>query len=1538
MNLRRRGRSWRPTRRGPRSAAVFGAAALLAAAAHAQPGAESPGPAVDLAELAPLSAVPVLETPPVSAAAGPSPDRPGEPYRFAEPFAVDATPATAGLWEAADDGRTAVWRLRVVSEGAVSLNLGFTEYRMPPGGGLRLYAPGGADVVGPFGAEDNKPHGELWTPLIPGGELVIEATAPADRVGELELRLGSVNRGFRDFPVSRRAASVARDARNGGAFPARDISPSHSSCNIDVECSEGDPYRDQIRSVARMTLGGVSGCSGALVNNTAEDYKPYFLSALHCFEDGWDRTAVFYWNDERTDCGTGETSTDSEEGKPTQTQTGATERFRHSRSDTILLELDEKPDDEANVYYAGWSRRGSAPTSWALIHHPRGHHKSITLGDRAWRSGRHVTSFQYAGDFWGVDPVKGAIEGGSSGAPLFDQNKRVVGTQHGGSIHCDPDASDSWSGRLTSAWSSGRLSRWLDPGNTGVKVLDGLNGGRSPRVVGELDDVALRLTDTGYSVDAATAVRHPDLNDLVWAASSSDEDVATVSLDGTTATVTPVAAGSSTITVTATQAAPEAVATLTFDVTVGDNRSPDAVGTIASLSLAGAPASSSVDVAAAFSDVDGDALTYDAASSDTSVATLSVSASTVTVTAVASGASTITVGARDAGGSGTRARQSFKVTVANAPPSAVGTLPALTVRVIDRTRFISLPLDAFSDADDDDLRLSWSWSNRDIATVRFYSSQFHLTPLRVGSGTMRVSATDPSGASASHEFQVTVANSPPRLGGYSRLTLRLTDGAVTWRVWSEDPDGDALTHSASSSNPAVATATMAPGKWITLTPVSVGATTVNLRATDAHGASSTGSFPVRVRSGPPVAVGTLPDLTLRLGDGAESLDVSGAFSHPDGDPLEFLVSSSNSAVARATGTGSVVRVTPVRVGSATVTVEARDESGATAAQEFEARVRGRRGVTISTDALTVDEGSTATYTVVLDSEPAGTVTVTPSAPAGGNLSVAPAEVSFTAGDWESAKTVTVEAAADANTVSEPPVTIGHQVRGADYGSVTAAAVQVTIVEKDTSVLSVEGVSAPEGVGALTFEVRLSKAAVSDIAVDYATSDGSGASGARAGSDYTASSGTLTFPANSTVPRRIVVAVTDDEVDEEEEETFRLTLRNPRHASLAGGGSTLEVFGTIEDDDDPAVAASFGSADYAVAEGRTVTVSVRLDRDPERDLEIFLERRHLGGAEARDYSGVPRSVVFGPGVRSREFPVSATDDAFDDDGESVELSFVSLPPRVTGGGAATIAIEDNDAAPGGSPRTGAGGGPGGGSDDDEDRGDRDGDGGSGGGDSGGGSGGPPRASFTQDARCGADGLCRAKTERPVTFTDTSTGSVASRAWDFGDGGTARGPRPDHAWSEPGFYRVTLKVRGGAMGATESTRTRTFLVEPIDPAGTCEVDAETSCLRDARYSLEAEWWNPEGDGGAAELVHAGTNDSGLFRFFDPDNWELLIKVLDGCAANGHVWVFGASTTDLGYAIRVTDTVTGELREYRNEPGRPAQAITDARAFRESCGPRR
>ena len=209
--------------------------------------------------------------------------------------------------------------------------------------------------------------------------------------------------------------------------------------------------------------------------------------------------------------------------------------------------------------------------------------------------------------------------------------------------------------------------------------------------------------------------------------------------------------------------------------------------------------------------------------------------------------------------------------------------------------------------------------------------------------------------------------------------------------------------------------------------------------------------------------------------------------------------------------------------------------------------------------------------------------------------------------------------------------------------------------------------------------------------------------------------------------------------------------------------------------------------------------------------------------------------------------------------------------------------------------------------------------------------PPEARFELNAECGTDGLCIAFTGTPVRFRDTSTGTVAQRAWDFGDGAASSAAAPLHQWSEPGFYRVVLAVSGA--GERSSTY-RDVLVRASEPAGSCEPDAETLCLLDGRFAVRAEYWTDGAEPASAKVVHAGTNESGMFWFLDEDNWEILIKVLDGCSINEHVWVYGASATTLGYRIRVTDTVTDAVREYVNEDGRRADAVADSKGFAGAC----
>ena len=200
------------------------------------------------------------------------------------------------------------------------------------------------------------------------------------------------------------------------------------------------------------------------------------------------------------------------------------------------------------------------------------------------------------------------------------------------------------------------------------------------------------------------------------------------------------------------------------------------------------------------------------------------------------------------------------------------------------------------------------------------------------------------------------------------------------------------------------------------------------------------------------------------------------------------------------------------------------------------------------------------------------------------------------------------------------------------------------------------------------------------------------------------------------------------------------------------------------------------------------------------------------------------------------------------------------------------------------------------------------------------GGSGRSTGSMQAPTGYDGIYRNWNR------DLDGDGAADDPWDFGTTAEYPALKADvdgdgrSTWPEFGDQRG----RGGDPDPPPG--------EP--PAGNCVPDPETFCFQNSRFAVEMDWWTSDGKSGPGKAAPDGANDSGMFWFFDPNNREVLIKVLNGCAVNDHVWVYGASATDLGYSIRVTDTMTGVVSEYRKEDGRAADAITDSRAFPDVC----
>jgi hypothetical protein len=115
-----------------------------------------------------------------------------------------------------------------------------------------------------------------------------------------------------------------------------------------------------------------------------------------------------------------------------------------------------------------------------------------------------------------------------------------------------------------------------------------------------------------------------------------------------------------------------------------------------------------------------------------------------------------------------------------------------------------------------------------------------------------------------------------------------------------------------------------------------------------------------------------------------------------------------------------------------------------------------------------------------------------------------------------------------------------------------------------------------------------------------------------------------------------------------------------------------------------------------------------------------------------------------------------------------------------------------------------------------------------------------------------------------------------------------------------------------------------------APACVPDDTTLCLRDGRFRVEVDWQTANGATGRGHPVPADSPDAGMFWFFRSSNWELLVKVLDGCPVNQHYWVFAAATTNVGYVLTVTDTASGQSRRYENPLGRTSAAVTDTEAL--------
>lgn len=128
----------------------------------------------------------------------------------------------------------------------------------------------------------------------------------------------------------------------------------------------------------------------------------------------------------------------------------------------------------------------------------------------------------------------------------------------------------------------------------------------------------------------------------------------------------------------------------------------------------------------------------------------------------------------------------------------------------------------------------------------------------------------------------------------------------------------------------------------------------------------------------------------------------------------------------------------------------------------------------------------------------------------------------------------------------------------------------------------------------------------------------------------------------------------------------------------------------------------------------------------------------------------------------------------------------------------------------------------------------------------------------------------------------------------------------------------------------TGSQPLVLDGIDP-DSCIKNDITACLADDRFQVRVRWRDQTGQSGYGHRKEIDSDNSVLFWFFDQNNVELLVKVLDACSLNQRFWVYGAASTDVEYTIEVIDRGRGDVvKTYFNPLGTASPAITDSQAF--------
>lgn len=402
------------------------------------------------------------------------------PPRFGFPHKVDYNLNNSGTWYELPNGDR-LWQLNVSCPDAKSINFLYDKFWLPDGGKFFLYTKDRKQSIGAFTSRNNKGSRNkvrgFATELLFGNDVVLEYYQPKEVVDEAIISICTIVHGYRSM-------------REGGYGQS-------GSCQVNVNCSEGQKWQNEKKAVALIVINGTRSATGSLINTTDMEFKPFFLTANHCLLA--DTTGImpdpeyhpnldyylFYWNYEAPSC-------DYVGPEPTinngNTTHGAVLHANCDESDFALIRLSEDPIALPNYipYYLGWDNSGNTGTPGVCIHHPNGDVKKISTVAYQPTTTSYYGVGIYINAYWLVIWAAtlhghGITAEGSSGSPLLNGEHRVIGQLRSGTSYCDDPTSPDIFGKFDISWTNynassihERLDHWLDSIGSGMQALNGL--------------------------------------------------------------------------------------------------------------------------------------------------------------------------------------------------------------------------------------------------------------------------------------------------------------------------------------------------------------------------------------------------------------------------------------------------------------------------------------------------------------------------------------------------------------------------------------------------------------------------------------------------------------------------------------------------------------------------------------------------------------------------------------------------------------------------------------------------------------------------------------------------------------------------------------------------------------------------------------------------------------------------------------------------------------------------------------------------------